>query len=182
MLSMMKRAALLVFALSCATTPRLDETFDPAKLHEIDARIEKAIADHIIPGGVLWIERNGIAYHRAYGNRALVPAVEQNSEDTIYDAASLTKVVATAPSIWMLLRQGKISLDAPVKTYVPEFTGGWRDEITIRHLLTHTSGLRPDLTLTDKWTGFDEAWRRTINEEVQQRPGSVFRYSDINYI
>jgi uncharacterized protein YbbC (DUF1343 family) len=128
------------------------------------------------------MERNGVAYHRAYGNRALVPAVEKNSEDTIYDAASLTKVTATAPSIWLLIQQGKITLDAPVRTYIPEFTSGWRDEITIRHLLTHTSGLRPDLTLTDKWSGFDEAWRRTMNEEIQQRPGSVFRYSDINYI
>ena len=115
-------------------------------------------------------------------NRALVPAVEKNSEDTIYDAASITKVVATAPSIWLLIQQGKVALDEPVKKYIPEFTGGWRDEITIRHLLTHTSGLRPDLTLTDKWDGFDEAWRRTMAEEVLQRPGAVFRYSDINYI
>jgi uncharacterized protein YbbC (DUF1343 family) len=182
MLSVMKRAALLFLALSCATAPKIGEVFDPAKLREIDARIQRAIAEHQIPGGVLWMERNGVAYHRAYGNRALVPAVEKNGEDTIYDAASLTKVTATAPSIWLLIQQGKIALDAPVKTYIPEFTGGWRDEITIRHLLTHTSGLRPDLTLTDQWSGFDEAWRRTMSEEIQQRPGSVFRYSDINYI
>jgi uncharacterized protein YbbC (DUF1343 family)/CubicO group peptidase (beta-lactamase class C family) len=166
---------------ACATSANIDQTFDHAKLREIDARIEQAIAEHQIPGGVLWIERNGVSYHRAYGNRALVPAVEKNSEDTIYDAASITKVTATAPSIWLLMQQGKISIDAPVKTYIPEFTGGWRDEITIRHLLTHTSGLRPDLTLTDKWNGFDEAWHRILSEEVQQRPGAIFRYSDINY-
>lgn len=171
----------LALLFACASSTSIDQTFDRAKLGEIDARIERAIAEHQIPGGVLWMERNGVAYHRAYGNRALVPAVEKNSEDTIYDAASLTKAVATAPSIWLLIQQGKIALDAAVKTYIPEFTGGWRDEITIRHLLTHTSGLRPDLTLTDKWSGSDEAWRRILSEEVQQRPGAVFRYSDINY-
>jgi uncharacterized protein YbbC (DUF1343 family)/CubicO group peptidase (beta-lactamase class C family) len=171
----------LFFLIGCVSTTPVDQTFDRAKLREIDARIEQAIADHQIPGGVLWIERNGVAYHRAYGNRALVPAVEKNTEDTIYDAASLTKVTATAPSIWLLIQQGKIALDAPARTYVPEFTGGWRDEITIRHPLTHTSGLRPDLTLTDKWSGFDEAWRRILAEDPLQRPGATFRYSDINY-
>ncbi|HEX7421072.1 MAG TPA: serine hydrolase domain-containing protein [Thermoanaerobaculia bacterium] len=176
-----RRFFFLALLAACATAANIDQTFDRAKLREIDARIEQAIAEHQIPGGVLWIERNGVAYHRAYGNRALVPAVEKNSEDTIYDAASITKVTATAPSIWLLIQQGKIAIDAPAKTYVPEFTGGWRDEITIRHLLTHTSGLRPDLTLTDKWNGFDEAWHRILSEEVQQRPGAIFRYSDINY-
>ncbi|HSP15046.1 MAG TPA: exo-beta-N-acetylmuramidase NamZ domain-containing protein [Thermoanaerobaculia bacterium] len=177
-----RRLFFLALLFACAsTTPRVDEVFDRTRLREIDARIEKAIADHQIPGGVLWIERNGVAYHRAYGNRSLVPAVETMTEDTIFDAASLTKVTATAPSIWLLIQQGKVALDAPVNTYIPEFTGGWRDEITIRHLLTHTSGLRPDLTLTDGWSGFDEAWKRIVNEEVLQRPGAAFRYSDINY-
>ena len=190
----------LVFAACASSISPVDETFDRTKLRAIDARIEQAIADHQIPGGVLWMERNGVSYHRAYGDRALVPAVEKNSEETIYDAASITKVAATAPSIWLLIQQGRVALDEPVTMYIPEWRTGnpacpdrrdrlsssepacWRDEITVRHLLTHTSGLRPDLTLTDKWDGFDEAWRRTMAEEVLQRPGSVFRYSDINYI
>src|SRR5512142_514583 len=145
----------LLFTACASTQPRVDEVFDPAVIRQIDARIEKAIAEKQTPGAVLWMERNGVAYHRAYGNRSLVPTVEPMTEDTIFDAASLTKVTATMPSVWLLIQQGKIALDAPVKTYVPEFHGGWRDEITIRHLLTHTSGLRPDLTLTDPWTGFD---------------------------
>jgi uncharacterized protein YbbC (DUF1343 family)/CubicO group peptidase (beta-lactamase class C family) len=194
-----RRFFFLYFLAACASS-RVSKTFDETKLREIDARIEQAITDHQIPGGVLWMERNGAAYHRAYGNRALVPAVEKNTEDTIYDAASLTKVTATAPSIWLLIQAGKIALDTPISTYIPEWRTGnpacrdrrdrlsstdpacWRDEITIRHLLTHTSGLRPDLTLTDTWTGFDEAWRRAMSEEVLQRPGGAFRYSDINYI
>jgi uncharacterized protein YbbC (DUF1343 family)/CubicO group peptidase (beta-lactamase class C family) len=175
-----RRLFFVALLFACASS-RLSETFDPGRLREIDARIDKAISDHQTPGAVFWMERNGVAYHRAYGNRALIPAIEPMTEDTIFDAASLTKVIATAPSIWLLIKDGKIALDAPVKTYIPEFTGGWRDEITIRHLLTHTSGLRPDLTLTDKWTGFDEAWKRILSEEVLQRPGAVFRYSDINF-
>ncbi len=169
---------------ACASAPpqpRVEQVFDPGVLRQVDARIEKSIADKQTPGAVLWMERNGVAYHRAYGDRSWVPAVEPMTEDTIFDAASLTKVTATAPSVWLLIQQGKIALDAPVKTYIPEFTGGWRDEITIRELLTHTSGLRPDLTLTDKWSGFDEAWKRIINEEPVQRPGAIFRYSDINF-
>ncbi|MGZ5477436.1 MAG: serine hydrolase domain-containing protein, partial [Thermoanaerobaculia bacterium] len=134
----------LFFAACASSTSRVVETFDGTKLRAIDARIEKAIADHQIPGGVFWMERNGVSYHRAYGDRALVPTVEKNSEETIYDAASITKVVATAPSIWLLIQQGRVALDETVKQYIPEFTGDWRDEITVRHLLTHASGLRPD--------------------------------------
>src|SRR4029453_4236505 len=74
--------------------------FRAEKLPEVDAAIEQAIAAKKIPGGVLWIEHRGEVYHRAYGNRALVPAVEAMTEDTIFDAASITKPVATAPAIW----------------------------------------------------------------------------------
>src|SRR5438552_9167246 len=113
----------------------------------IDHAINGAIAEHKLPGGVLWMEHNGHAVHRAYGKRALVPHEEEMTEDTIFDAASLTKVTATTPSIWILIERGKIRIDDPVSKYIPEFHGGCRDEITIRHLLTHTSGLRPDLDL-----------------------------------
>ncbi|HEX9161237.1 MAG TPA: serine hydrolase domain-containing protein, partial [Thermoanaerobaculia bacterium] len=119
-----RRFFFVALVCACATSaPRVDQTFDPAKLREIDARIEKAIADHLIPGAVFRVERNGVAYHRTYGNRAVEPAVEKMTEETIFDAASLTKVIATAPSIWLLIQQGKVALDAPVKTYIPEFTG-----------------------------------------------------------
>jgi uncharacterized protein YbbC (DUF1343 family)/CubicO group peptidase (beta-lactamase class C family) len=173
---------LFLLALSCATAPHFTEAFDPAKLEQADAAIERAIADRIIPGGVLWVERNGAVYGRAFGNRALVPEVERITPDTIYDAASLTKVVATAPSIWRLVERGKIDIDAPVKTYIPEFAGGWRDEVTVRHLLTHTSGLRAGLSLKEPWRGYDEGIRRAVAEEPRNRPGAIFLYSDINYI
>ena len=147
----------------------------------IDTAINTAIAQHKLPGGVLWMEHNGHAIHRAYGKRALEPREEAMTEDTIFDAASLTKVTATTPSIWILIERGKIGLDDPASKYIPEFHGGWRDEVTIRHLLTHTSGLRPDLDLGDKWSGYDEGIRLASIEMPQNRPGFVFRYSDINF-
>jgi len=157
------------------------QTFDAGKLREIDHTIETAIAEHKLPGGVFHLERGGSVYDKVYGNRALVPAVEPMTADTIFDAASLTKVVATTPSVWLLIERGRIEIDAPVSRYIPEFRGGWRDEITIRHLLTHTSGLRPDLDLSPPWSGYDTAIRMAIAEEPRQRPGYTFRYSDINF-
>ena len=174
-------AAALAAILSACTTMQSTSTFDTARLREIDRTIETAIAEHKLPGGVFHLERGNSVYEKVYGNRALVPAVETMTDDTIFDAASLTKVVATTPSIWLLIERGKIEIDAPVSRYIPEFRGGWRDEITIRHLLTHTSGLRPDLDLTPSWTGYDTAIRMAIAEEPRQRPGYTFRYSDINF-
>lgn len=147
----------------------------------IDAAINQAIAEHKLPGGVVWVERGKNVYHHAYGHRALVPHEEPMSEDTIFDAASLTKVTATTPSVWLLIERGKIGLDDPVSKYLPEFHGGWRDDVTIRHLLTHTSGLRPDLDLRAPWSGYDTAMRMAFAEMPLNRPGYVFRYSDINF-
>ena len=138
----------------------------------VDSAIETAIAEKRIPGGVLWVEREGQIYRQAYGRRALVPSVEEMTEDTIFDAASLTKVVATAPSIRVLMQQGKVGLDVPVRVYLPELTD---DAVTVRHLLTHTSGLRPGVT-------GDDPLRAALAERPLNQPGIVFRYSDVNYI
>jgi len=173
--------AALIALLSGCSTMQTSDAFDRARLDEIDRTIETAIAEHKLPGGVFHLERGSATYDKVYGNRALVPAVEPMTAGTIFDAASLTKVVATTPSVWLLIERGKIELDAPVSRYIPEFRGGWRDEITIRHLLTHTSGLRPDLDLTPAWSGYETAIRMAIAEEPRQRPGYVFRYSDINF-
>jgi uncharacterized protein YbbC (DUF1343 family)/CubicO group peptidase (beta-lactamase class C family) len=174
---------LLVSALlaACSSTLPHAPAFDPVTLGEIDRTVEQAITAHKLPGGVFHLERNGAVYEKAYGNRALVPATEPMTIDTIFDAASITKVVATTPSIWLLIERGRIDLDAPVSRYIPEFKGAWPDEITIRHLLTHTSGLRPDLDLSPPWSGYDTAMRMAMEEEPRQRPGYTFRYSDINF-
>ena len=143
------------------------------QLPQIDAAIETAIAEKRIPGGVLWIEREGRVYHRAYGNRALLPHVEPMTADTIFDAASITKPVATAPSIAILIERGSVALDAPVRTYLPHYADG---AVTVRHLLTHTSGLRPGVA-----AGSDSI-ERALRERPLNAPGAIFRYSDVNYL
>ncbi len=167
----------VTFQLACSSTVP-DRTFDRDVLARIDARIERAIAEKRIPGGAYHLERNGSVYEKAFGKRALVPEVEPMSVDTIFDAASITKVVATTPAIWLLIQRGKSGLDDPAQKFVPEFPRG---DITIRHLLTHTSGLRPDLDLKDPWSGYDTAMRLIMKEEPINNPGYVFRYSDINF-
>ena len=159
----------------------LRAVFKADKLAEIDAAILDAIGEKKLPGGVVWLERAGTAYHRAYGQRAVEPAEEPMTEDTIFDAASLTKVLATTPAALLLLERGKLNLDAPAWTYLPEFKEQGKDAITLRHLLTHTSGLRPGLT-RGSWSGYRTAIRMACAEAVTTTPGTVFHYSDINFI
>jgi CubicO group peptidase (beta-lactamase class C family) len=151
------------------------------KLAAMDVAINAAIASNACPGGVLWVEHAGQAYHKAFGQRALVPARELMTEDTIFDAASLTKVVATTPAVMWLVERGRIRLDAPVKTYLPEFTGGGKEKVTVRELLTHTSGLPPDIETRSDWRGKTVAIQKACASELQSLPGAIFRYSDINF-
>ncbi|HEY6844518.1 MAG TPA: exo-beta-N-acetylmuramidase NamZ domain-containing protein, partial [Thermoanaerobaculia bacterium] len=173
----MRRLAILLLFSGCITAST-QQKFDPALLRQIDARIEQGIADHKYPGGVYHLEQGEKVYENVYGNRSLVPTVEKMTVDTIFDAASITKVVATTPAVWLLIQRGKIAIDDPVQKFIPEFP---HPGVTIRHLLTHTSGLRPDLDLRDPWSGYDTAMQLIMKEELMNKPGYVFRYSDINF-
>lgn len=177
-------ALMLTYAasLSCSSiaAPAL-ELFHHEKLTAMDEAINLAITNRSCPGGVLWFEHRGASYHKAYGNRALVPAVEPMTEDTIFDAASLTKVIACTPAVMLLVERGKIDLDAHVQNYLPEFKGDGKEAITVRQLMTHTSGLRPDIETKSDWSGQEAAIRKACEEKVQATPGTVFRYSDINF-
>jgi CubicO group peptidase (beta-lactamase class C family) len=104
------------------------------------------------------------------------------TEDTIFDLASLTKVVATTPAIMILVEQGRIKLDAPVASYIPQFTGGGKEKVTVRQLLTHTSGLRAGIDSHGEWQGWDAAIEKICRERLLNPPGEVFRYSDLNFI
>jgi hypothetical protein len=169
--------ALLATVLACPAAP-----FRADKLAAIDTAIGDAIAARKIPGGVLWLEREGEVYRKVYGRRALQPAVEAATEDTVYDAASLTKVIATTTAVMRLIEQGKLDLEAPVVRYLPAFAAHGKEGITVRHLLTHHSGLRPDLDYTPAWSGADTAVRMACDEKPRSVPGSTFVYSDINFI
>ncbi len=176
-----RAAASLAFAFQCvavATPP----TFFPEKVAEMEAAIAEAITAQRCPGGVLWLEREGAIHCKASGLRALLPAEEPMTEDTIFDAASLTKVCATTPAIMRLVERGQVSLDAPVATYVPEFKADGKDGVTIRHLLTHTSGLKPGIPAKPDWGGYDKAIALACGETLTSAPGTAFRYSDINFI
>ena len=155
--------------------------FNLEKLRQVDQAIHDAIADGKIPGGVLWAERKGQIYHKAYGHRSLFPKREKMTPDTIFDLASLTKVIATAPAIAKLHELQKLNVNDTVAKYLPAFAQNNKESVTIRHLLTHTSGLRPGLSLQTDWNG-----RRAIQlacaETLQTPPGSKFKYSDLNYI
>jgi uncharacterized protein YbbC (DUF1343 family)/CubicO group peptidase (beta-lactamase class C family) len=165
-----------------ASAAEVSPAFKAATLGEVDAAMNHAIAEKKLPGGVVWIERNGQAFHKAYGNRALQPKVESATEDTIFDAASLTKVMATAPAIMLLLERGHLKLEDKVSRQLPEFRGGGTENITLRHLLTHTSGLRASLPPKPEWSGYESAIALACAEIPTNAPDTVFRYSDVNFI
>lgn len=154
--------------------------FDREK--EVRETLQRAVERRVIPGAVFWIEREGQTIRGAIGRRAVIPRREAMSEDTIFDLASLTKVVATAPSVMLLLEQGRIRLDDGVAEHLPEFAGEQRERITLRHLLTHVSGLKPSLPKEPAWTGYETGVRLACVSVPEHGPGEVFRYSDINFI
>jgi uncharacterized protein YbbC (DUF1343 family)/CubicO group peptidase (beta-lactamase class C family) len=171
------RALLL---LACAASLFAQPTFLGAA--SVDEQINQAVQDGLIPGAVLLIGHDGqVVYRKAYGERSLVPAREPMTVDTIFDAASLTKVVATTSSVMKLFEQGKIRLDDPVTKYLPEFQEG-HSPITIRNLMTHFSGLRPDLDLKPAWSGYETGIHRALIDKPAGPPGIRFVYSDINFI
>jgi uncharacterized protein YbbC (DUF1343 family)/CubicO group peptidase (beta-lactamase class C family) len=154
-----------------------------AEFRQIDRIVEAGIAAKKFPGAVVIAGHDGrIIFHKAYGNSSLVPAPEPMTEDTIFDLASLTKVLATAPAVMQLYEQGRFRLNDPVAQYLPEFAANGKEDITIRQLLTHYSGLPPDVSLDDSWEGKAEGLRRAFSSTPVTAPGVQFRYSDINFI
>jgi uncharacterized protein YbbC (DUF1343 family)/CubicO group peptidase (beta-lactamase class C family) len=148
---------------------------------DLDAAITQAIREDRIPGAVLLVGHEGrVVYRQAYGERALVPAREPMTVDTIFDIASLTKIIATTSGMMKLFEQGRIRIADPVTEYLPEFQGG-NSPITIRDLMTHFSGLRPDLDLEPPWSGYETGIRKALADKPAGAPGTRFVYSDINF-
>ena len=144
--------------------------------------MQEAIRRRELPGAVVVVGHGEeIVYQKAFGNRAVEPATEVMTLNTIFDLASLTKVVATTTSIMILVEEGRIRLTDRVASYIPSFARSGKVEITVRDLLTHTSGLRPDLDLADSWTGYDTAIARATEEVPTAAPGERVVYSDINF-
>jgi len=149
---------------------------------DIDRTIGLAVENGELPGAVAWIGQGGKILHRkAYGSRALVPAKEPMTLDTVFDAASLTKVVATTASMMKLVETGKVRLNDRVTVYLPQFQGG-KSEITVRMLLTHFSGMRPDVDLVPEWAGYETGIQKALIDKPVAAPGERFIYSDINFV
>ncbi len=162
-----------------------------ARFADIDAIVRQAIAEGAIPGAVVLVEHHGrILYRKAFGNRALeagslsypVADREPMTVDTIFDLASLTKCIATTTAMMQLIESGRVKLNDPVAAYLPEFARNGKGQITVRELMTHYSGLPPDLDLSQPWQGRNAAWDRVMSTTPIHPPGSSFLYSDINFI
>jgi uncharacterized protein YbbC (DUF1343 family)/CubicO group peptidase (beta-lactamase class C family) len=179
--SMPPRLRLLTLALATALAAPA-ATFKTEKLAAMDTAVAAAIAAKKIPGGVLWFQRDDEVYQKAYGQRSLSPVAQPISADTIYDAASLTKVVVTTTAIMQLVERGQLDLDAPVAHYLPAFAQNDKGAVTVRHLLTHHSGLRPDVDMKPIWSGYAAGVALACAEKLRSSPGSTFVYSDINFI
>ena len=173
---------LRLFLLMCLPCTLHAAVFSPAGLAKIDDAISQAITDAKAPGAVFRIEREDAVYQKAYGDRMIVPERELMTEDTVFDAASLTKVVATTSAVMKLVETAKLDVAAPVSRYLPEFRGDGKEAITLRQLLTHTSGLRAGLPPLGDWQGKDGALSVACAEPLPVKPGTAYRYSDINFI
>ena len=187
-------AATTTTAISTVPVTTTDADFAP-----IAQLLNDAIAAHRLPGAVVQIGHGGqVVFRQAFGSRKLAgepgldaaPApAEPMTTDTIFDLASLTKSVATTTALLQLYERGQVDLDAPVQQYLPEFNPAndpRRSRVTLRMLLTHTSGIAGDLSLDGPW-GLDpadkaEGIHRALGAWVVFEPGQRFHYSDIGFI
>lgn len=157
----------------------------PRRVHDfadLDAILQDAVDRGDTPGAVVLIGHNGhIVYRRAFGSRSLEPTRELMTVGTIFDLASLTKCIATTTAVMQLVEAGRIRLNDPVSAYLSEFSQNGKGQITVRELLTHYSGLAPDLDLKQPWAGRDTAFKMAMEATPVNPPGTLFVYSDINF-
>jgi len=172
-----------VAALS-APVPPASAGMSGARLANLDVAIAESIAKKECPGAVVLVGRHGkVVYRKAYGNRAVVPAPEPMTADTVFDLASLTKVVATATSVLTLVEDGKVRLQDRVARHIPEFAsgGGARDQVTVEELLTHRAGLVPDDPMALYTGSREEIFERKYRQPLANPPGARFVYSDVGF-
>ncbi|HXK23359.1 MAG TPA: exo-beta-N-acetylmuramidase NamZ domain-containing protein [Myxococcota bacterium] len=154
-----------------------------AALAPIAEAVMRDIAAGSLPGAVVVVGHEGrIVYRRAFGHRSLAPRATPMTVDTIFDLASLTKPIATATAVMQLVEEGRLRLDDPVAKYWPEFAAQGKERITVRDLLTHFSGLRPDLDLSRSWSGYETTIARVVSEKPISARGTTFRYSDVGFL
>ncbi|SVA17742.1 uncharacterized protein METZ01_LOCUS70596, partial [marine metagenome] len=164
-------------------TAPISAEIDRTRLQRIDTLVESAIQAGQLRGAVVLVGHQGeVVYQRAFGARSVDGPDDPMTLDTIFDLASLSKVVATTMSVMALVEDGRVRLRDTVATYIPEFARHGKEPITVEHLLTHVSGLRPDLPLEEVFEGVATAIARVSDELPESPPGERFIYSDLNFI
>lgn len=170
------------FTSNSTVSPVLDSAFDYQSLDSTRGYLEARVADGAFPGAVLMVGHKGsVAYVTAvgrYGDEDLRPI----SDTTVYDLASLTKVIGLTTATMLLVSEGTIELDRPVVDYLPEFDGPGRDGVLVRHLLTHTSGLPAWMPLYQETRNAAEAIERVLTAPLESAPGERYVYSDLGAI
>lgn len=160
-----------------------DVSMDADHLARMVPLIQEAIGRGDLPGCVVTIGRQGkIVWREAYGDRQIEPVRIPMTVDTVFDMASLTKPIATATSVMMLVERGQIRLSDAVSRYLPEFGKNGKEDVSVQDLLVHQGGLIPDNRLSDYDDGLEKAWERICDLELTCPPGTKFIYTDVGYI
>lgn len=171
-------AGIAVVASAATTSPAFPQSFGRA-----DSIVESGIRRGIYPGAVLVIGNNArILHSRGFGRLQWNGGAVASPDSTFYDLASLTKVVGTTGAMMRLVESGKVDLDAPVVRYLPRFTGAGKDQVTVRMLLNHTSGLRSYLPFFQLSRTRDSAIALLYREPLRRKPGASVEYSDLNFL
>ena len=177
------KTSLFILLMASATLVAQDDGASSPDFAGVDELINAAIERGDIPGAVLLVQRDGkTIIRKAYGQRSLLSKRVPMTTDTIFDLASLTKPVATATSVMLLIERGKIDIKAPVAQYIPEFGKNGKEKITVEQLLLHRGGLIPDNHLNDYKQGIAKAWENIFNLKPQWTPGSTFKYTDVGFL
>lgn len=156
---------------------------EPERFDAIEGLIQDALSGGEMAGAVVVVaSKNEVLYAAAFGDRQVEPTREAMTLDTVFDLASLTKPVATATSVMILVDRGLLKINEPVKNYLPSFGINGKDEVTVEQLLRHTSGLIPDNAINDYRSGLDKAWENICELKLLSKPGEKFFYSDVNFI
>ncbi len=167
-------------AMTLATQNPETQGFKPGTFADVDATVERFIEGRAFPGAVVAVGRNGALVHlKAYGRLTYEPDAGPMKVDTIFDLASLTKVIATTTMAMMMVDEGRLDLDRPVRDFFPKFTGGLKDRITVRHLLTHSSGIDWWVPLYKEAHTMREYLNRILPMELKYAPGTKSVYTDL---
>lgn len=177
-ISALPHMAVVVVCAATTTCPVAAQAFTRA-----DSIVESGIRRGIYPGAVLVLgNRDGITHARGFGHLEWGAGPVPSPDSTFWDLASLTKVVGTTGAIMRLVETGRIQLDAPVVRYLPRFTGPGKEQVTVRMLLNHTSGLRSYLPFFQLARTRDSAISLLYHEPLRRKPGAVAEYSDLNFL